>query len=138
MTEHATALPLGPSLHVAGRMEIKPYLGLSPATDLHIDIAGSSRVQAVAVMARKSAGRRCLLPPGHCNGGGPQTRRHQAGCASAPWRCSGFGRAWPFSVKPSETEFRQWRSPVGGGPSGNTWPRWLSQRAQTISVRIMP
>ncbi len=63
---------------------------------------------------------------------------HQAACASAPRRCRGFGSAWPFSVKPSETEFRQWRSPVGGGPSGNTWPRWLSQRAHTISVRIMP
>ena len=32
----------------------------------------------------------------------------------------------------------QYRSPVGGGPSGNTCPWWLSQRAQRVSVRIMP
>jgi hypothetical protein len=30
------------------------------------------------------------------------------------------GSACPCSVKDSDTEFRQWRSPVGGGPSGNT------------------
>ena len=49
------------------------------------------------------------------------------------------GKGWQVEVvNASETEFRQWRSPVGGGPSGKTWPRWLSQRAQTISVRTMP
>ena len=32
----------------------------------------------------------------------------------------------------------QKRSPVGAGPSGNTWPRWASQRAQFASVRTMP
>ena len=29
------------------------------------------------------------------------------------------------------------RSPVGGGPSGNTWPRWPPQRLQCTSVRAM-
>ena len=32
----------------------------------------------------------------------------------------------------------QKRSPVGPGPSGNTCPRWLPQRAQVTSVRTMP
>jgi len=27
---------------------------------------------------------------------------------------------------------------VGAGPSGKTWPRWPSQRAQRISMRTMP
>ena len=66
------------------------------------------------------------------------SRHHPAGAASAPPRCSGSGRASPIGVKPSDTELRQWRSPVGGGPSGNTWPRWLPQRAHTISSRTMP
>ena len=35
-------------------------------------------------------------------------------------------------------EFMQKRSPVGPGPSGKTWPRWASQRAQRTSVRTMP
>jgi hypothetical protein len=29
-------------------------------------------------------------------------------------------------------------APVGGGPSGNTCPWWLPQRAQRSSVRAMP
>lgn len=32
-----------------------------------------------------------------------------------------------------DTELRSWRSPDGGGPSGKTWPRWLSQRAPPIA-----
>ena len=31
----------------------------------------------------------------------------------------------------------QYRSPVGLGPSGKTWPRWASQRLQRTSVRRM-
>ena len=38
----------------------------------------------------------------------------------------------------SDTPFMQYRWPVGGGPSGKTWPRWPSQRAQRTSVRTMP
>ena len=53
-------------------------------------------------------------------------------------RPSRSGNGSPLRVKLSETELRQWRSPVGGGPSGNTCPRWLPQRAQTISSRIIP
>src|SRR5690606_30385467 len=36
------------------------------------------------------------------------------------------------------TELMQYRSPVGGGPAGKTWPRWLSHRAHRTSVRIIP
>ncbi len=32
----------------------------------------------------------------------------------------------------------QYRSPVGAGPSGNTWPRWAPHCAHTVSVRTMP
>ncbi len=32
----------------------------------------------------------------------------------------------------------QYRSPVGPGPSGKTWPRWAPHCAHTVSVRIMP
>ena len=32
----------------------------------------------------------------------------------------------------------QWRLPVGGGPSSNTWPRCPPQRRQCSSVRAMP
>lgn len=38
----------------------------------------------------------------------------------------------------SEAEFVQYLRPVGGGPSGNTCPRWLSHLAHLISVRTMP
>src|SRR5262249_51562714 len=44
----------------------------------------------------------------------------------------------PSSVKASDSELTQKRSPVGAGPSLKTWPRWASQRAQRISVRTMP
>src|SRR5580704_8179952 len=32
----------------------------------------------------------------------------------------------------------QYRSPLGFGPSGNTWPKCPPQRAQCTSVRAMP
>ena len=32
----------------------------------------------------------------------------------------------------------QYRLPVSGGPSSNTWPRCDPQRAQLTSVRTMP
>src|SRR3954470_14257475 len=38
----------------------------------------------------------------------------------------------------SDTPFMQYRSPVGPGPSGKTWPRWPPQRAQLTSVRLIP
>jgi hypothetical protein len=53
-------------------------------------------------------------------------------------RFSASGSALPLSVNDRDTELRQCRSPVGRGPSGNTWPRWLPQRAQTSSTRSMP
>src|SRR5690606_36681682 len=62
----------------------------------------------------------------------------QAGPASAPPCRSGSGSGSPSSTKSSDTELMQSRSWDGGGPSGNTWPRWPPQRAHTISVRIMP
>ena len=34
------------------------------------------------------------------------------------------------------TPFRQWRLPVGAGPSLKMWPKWLPQRRQCTSVRI--
>jgi hypothetical protein len=30
----------------------------------------------------------------------------------------------------------QYRRPLGGGPSGNTWPRCASQVLQTVSTRF--
>jgi len=36
------------------------------------------------------------------------------------------------------TELIQYRWPVGFGPSGKTWPRWLPQRAQVTSIRRIP
>ena len=48
------------------------------------------------------------------------------------------GTSWPFSTKVSDAELRQWRSPVGGGPSLKTCPRCESHRTQLISVRFMP
>src|SRR6201993_864128 len=36
------------------------------------------------------------------------------------------------------TPFMQYRRPVGGGPSLNTWPRWPPHRLHRTSVRIMP
>src|SRR5690606_36747222 len=38
----------------------------------------------------------------------------------------------------SESELMQKRSPVGGGPSGKTWPRCPSHVAQRTSTRTMP
>jgi len=32
----------------------------------------------------------------------------------------------------------QYRSPVGAGPSSNTWPRCAPHCAHTVSVRTMP
>jgi hypothetical protein len=37
-----------------------------------------------------------------------------------------------------QIELMQYRSPVGLGPSGNTWPRWAPQLLQTTSVRRIP
>src|ERR1700739_3243127 len=36
------------------------------------------------------------------------------------------------------TPFMQYRRPVGGGPSLNTWPRWPPHRLHRTSVRVMP
>ena len=63
---------------------------------------------------------------------------HDAGSPSGAPRLSRSGNASPSPVKSIDTELRQWRCPVGGGPSGKTWPRWLPQRAQTSSSRTMP
>ena len=37
-----------------------------------------------------------------------------------------------------DAELMQYRSPVGAGPSSNTWPRCAPHRAQLASVLIMP
>src|SRR5579884_4100244 len=47
---------------------------------------------------------------------------------------AGFHSGMNFNATP----LMQYRSPVGGGPSGKTWPRWLPQRLQWTSVRIIP
>src|SRR5215471_6408337 len=39
------------------------------------------------------------------------------------------------ATKCKATEFMQYRSPVGGGSFGKTWPRWASQRAQETAIR---
>jgi hypothetical protein len=36
----------------------------------------------------------------------------------------------------SATPFMQYRSPVGFGPSSNTWPKWPPHRLQCTSVRV--
>lgn len=41
------------------------------------------------------------------------------------------------SLKSSAAEFRQYRSPVGSGPSLNTWPRCEPHREHTTSVRVI-
>lgn len=41
-------------------------------------------------------------------------------------------------TKSREAEFMQNRSPVGLGPSSNTWPRWDPHSAQRTSTRRMP
>src|ERR1051325_3821463 len=43
-----------------------------------------------------------------------------------------------FSMNSSDTEFRQYRRPVGLGPSSNTCPRCAPQRSHRISVRTIP
>jgi hypothetical protein len=47
---------------------------------------------------------------------------------------SGYGSG----EKSIATPLMQYLKCVGGGPSGNTWPRWLPQRLQCTSVRTMP
>ena len=42
-------------------------------------------------------------------------------------RLARLGRA---GLKVSATPFRQWRLPVGGGPSSKMWPKWPPQRRQ--------
>src|SRR3954470_14414353 len=42
-----------------------------------------------------------------------------------------------YFFKSSAAEFMQSRSPVGCGPSSNTWPRCASQREHSTSVRVM-
>ena len=38
----------------------------------------------------------------------------------------------------SDTALMQNRRPLGGGPSGNTWPKCASQTLQVVSTRCMP
>lgn len=46
------------------------------------------------------------------------------------------GSAPAAGTNPSESELTQWRVFLGVNPSPvKTWPKWASQRAQTISVR---
>ena len=43
-----------------------------------------------------------------------------------------------FSSSFSAAELMQYRTPVGCGPSGKTWPRWPPQLAHSTSVRSIP
>jgi len=101
--------------------------------------------------------RPCCTPAARSTGS--STRRST--CPSAPWRTStpltsgfsvsvdprrrrlrespgGAGGPQSRSVSSSATEFMQYRSPVGCGPSGNTWPRCPPHRAQVTSIRRIP
>ena len=56
-----------------------------------------------------------------------------------PPRADGVERADQFSLKSSDSEFMQYRSPVGVWyASSNRWPRCEPQVPQTTSVRVMP
>jgi hypothetical protein len=46
-----------------------------------------------------------------------------------------MGRHAYADLKTSDTPFKQWRFPVGCGPSSKIWPKWLPQRRQCTSVR---
>ena len=48
------------------------------------------------------------------------------------------GMSSPSGKNSSDAELRQYRCPVGGGPSGKTWPWCPPQRAQRISMRRIP
>lgn len=81
--------------------------------------------------------KRTPLPPMGCGwpwrpaqSAGGQCYKSAAGSARSARSAS--------STKTSDSEFTQWRWPVGLGPSANTWPRWPSQRAHRISTRVMP
>jgi hypothetical protein len=52
-------------------------------------------------------------------------------------RISDWGTRYLAAVKKRASEFRQYRRPVGGGPSSKTCPRWASHLAQLISVRTI-
>jgi hypothetical protein len=41
-------------------------------------------------------------------------------------------------LKVNAAPFMQYRSPVGLGPSSNTWPRWPPQRRQCTAFRTIP
>lgn len=43
-----------------------------------------------------------------------------------------------FLLNFSAPLLRQYRKPVGGGPSSKTCPKWAPQRAHVISVLTMP
>jgi hypothetical protein len=61
-------------------------------------------------------------------------------CHSCPYCFSSLNlasAAWAF-LKSSTTPLMQYRNPVGGGPSLNTWPRCDLQRPHSTSVRFMP
>ncbi len=51
---------------------------------------------------------------------------------------AGDGGQGFFGSKSIAAELMQKRSPVGSGPSGNTWPRWLPHLLQRTSTRTMP
>src|SRR2546427_334178 len=56
------------------------------------------------------------------------------GCCSADLQVCLSGSA---GLKSSAAPFMQKRVRVGGGPSGNTWPRCPPHRAQCTSTRFM-
>ena len=72
----------------------------------------------------------------------PVSQQNAVRKAAVAWDLSLRGRsvvgaAAHSAVKIIATPFMQYRSPVGCGPSLNTWPRWLPHRLHRTSVRVM-
>ncbi len=84
--------------------------------------------------------------PGFSPGGGIAHAFASASFAAGadlPWnsgRYSPYPSASSFStgMNRRDAELMQYRTPVGAGPSSNTWPRCESPAFERTSVRIMP
>jgi len=47
-------------------------------------------------------------------------------------------KPYPFGSNFNDTELMQKRTPLGGGPSGKTWPKCDPQREHVTSTRRIP
>lgn len=65
-------------------------------------------------------------------------RRENSGGAVIPWADGSATIVRQSGTKTVATPFIQYLRPVGGGPSGKTWPRWPPQLLQWTSVRTIP